>query len=225
MWSNLVEMKAPLALSLIASTAFAAGADVSPQRPESCVLVATVQDDHCAAKSYYRCSGPGSVVFRIDVHYAGGEVEIHTADANHGGIEIISPPGGAHYSIRAQGDHPRIVVETGSGRETEIASITRNGKSQTATMVADYSYLGKSRKLAGETFYRLNYATTITFPASGSVLHTSGTVLYNDQLDLLIDEVEVSDGQGGPARKIKLSSLSLEGQKGFGSTKPKYGCN
>jgi hypothetical protein len=50
-------------------------------------------------------------------------------------------------------------------------------------------------------------------------------VLYSDRLDLLLLELDVSDGQGGPARKVKLKSLALAGQKGFGATKPRYGCS
>lgn len=218
-------MKTLLALCMIAGAALPAGAEDILKRPKGCELIATVQDDHCAAKNIYRCSEAGPIAFWTEVHYGGGKVEVHTDNANHGGIEIISPAGGSHYSLTAQGDHPRVALETGSARRMERATISRAGKSQKATMSLSYTYQGETRKLAGETFHRLNYITTITFPSSGSTLSTSGSVLYHAQLDLLVDEVEVSDGQGGPARKIKLRSLSFEGQKGFNSTKPKYGCN
>ena len=92
-------------------------------------------------------------------------------------------------------------------------------------MVTEYTYKGETRELAGESFDRLTYASDLDFPESGSKLHTSGSVLFSDRLDLMILEVAVSDGQGGPARSIKLKSVALEGQKGFGSTKPRHGCN
>lgn len=218
-------MKTAFALCLIAGAALPAGAEDSLQRPKGCVLVATVQDDHCAATNYFKCTGAGPVTYRKEVHYGGGQVEIHSYDANYGGLEIVSPAGGAHYTIRSSGDHPRAVIAAKKVGKIEHATISRGSKTQTAEMVLNYTYSGKTRELGGVTFQRLEYATTIAFPASGSVLQTSGNNLYSEKLDLLVNELEVSDGQGGPSRKIKLKSLALDGQKGFGATKPKFGCN
>ncbi|PTE16327.1 hypothetical protein [Pseudogemmobacter blasticus] len=218
-------MKTTLALALIAGAALPAKAENLFQRPAGCVLVATVQDDHCAALNYFRCAGTDPVVFRMEASYGGGKGEVHTFDANHGGIEILTPPGGGEFRLRATGDHPRVAVERGTARKTEQATISRDGKSQQATMVMVYTYSGETRKLAGEVFHRLTYDSTLTFPQSGSELHTSGSVLFNDRLDLLVNELEVSDGQGGAGRQIKLKSLALDGQKGFGATKPRFGCH
>ncbi|MBN8629717.1 MAG: hypothetical protein J0L76_02540 [Rhodobacterales bacterium] len=194
------------------------------QRPESCVLVATVQDDHCAVTNHFRCSGAGQVAFWQEISHGNGALEVHSLDADHGAIEIVMP-GGAHIRSHSKGDHPRVAVKTGSSRSTERATLESNGSSQSATMVTEYTYKGETRELAGESFDRLTYASDLDFPESGSKLHTSGSVLFSDRLDLMILEVDVSDGQGGPARSIKLKSVALEGQKGFGSTKPRHGCN
>lgn len=201
-----------------------AAAEEFLQRPESCVLVATTQDDHCAVTNHFRCSGSGPVAFWQEISHGNGALEIHSLDADHGSIEITMP-GGAHIRSRSKGDHPRVAVETGSARSTERARIESDGSSQPATMVTEYIYKGETRKLAGESFDRLTYSSNLVFPESGSKLHTSGSVLFSDRLDLMILEVDISDGQGGPARRIKLKSVALEGQKGFGTARPRYGCN
>lgn len=194
------------------------------QRPESCVLVATAQDDHCAVTNHFRCGGTGPVAFWQEISHGNGALEIHSLDADHGAIEITMP-GGVHIRSQSKGDHPRVAVKTGSSRSTERATVESNGSSQSATMVTEYAYKGETRKLAGESFDRLTYSSNLDFPESGSKLRTSGSVLFSERLDLMILEVDVSDGQGGAARSIKLKSVALEGQKGFGSTRPRYGCN
>jgi len=210
--------------SLFVAAASPLAAESLRQRPDSCVLVATTQDDHCAVTNYFRCPGADPVAFWQEISHGNGALETHAMDADHGVVEIAMP-GGPTIRARSSGDHPRVAVKTGSARSTERATIESGGSSQSATMVTEYAYEGETRKLAGETFDRLTVSSDLDFPESGSRLHTSGTVLFSEQLDLLILEVDVSDGQGGLARTIKLKSLALEGQKGFGSTRPRYGCN
>ncbi|WP_395542645.1 hypothetical protein [Neotabrizicola sp. sgz301269] len=198
-------------------------AETSRQRPESCVLIATSQDDHCAVTNHFRCDGAGPIAFWQEITLANGAIETHANDANHGAIEIVMP-GGSHIRSKSSGGSPAEAVQTGKSRVTERATLTGDGASQSASIVIEYTFDGETRELAGKTFKRLRYEADLDYPQSGSKLHTSGTLLFNEQLDLLISETEVSDGQGGPGRRIKLKTLALEGRKGFGSTKPKYGC-
>jgi len=217
-------MRKIVILACLAALASPLAAESSLKRPSSCVLVATAQDDHCAVTNFFRCAGSGSVAFWQEISHGNGALETHALDADHGAIELVMP-GGSTIRARSSGDHPRVAVKTGSAHSTEHATFERDGSSQSATMTTKYTYKGETRKLAGETFDRLTYSSDLDFPESGSKLHTSGAMLFSERLDLLILEVDVSDGQGGPARRIRLKSLALEGQKGFGSTRPRYGCN
>jgi len=217
-------MRKFLTLAFLIVQATPLAAEVSLGRPASCDLVATVQDDHCAVSNYFTCSGAGPVAFWKEVTHGNGAVEVHALDANHGTIEIVMP-GGIQIKSQNTGDHPRVAVKTGSAGSVQLATVKSGGTSQPATMVTKYSHKDETRDLGGETFNRLTYSSDLDFPESGSTLRTSGTVLFSDSLDLVILETDVSDGQGGPGRSIKLKSLALTGQKGFGSTKPRYGCN
>lgn len=217
-------MKAILVLSLTTTLALPAAAEEMMQRPESCALVATVQDSLCAVTNHFRCTGAGTVAFWNEVSYGNGVVELHALDADHGTIEIMSPDG-PHIRAQNSGEGPLEAISTGNARQTSRATISHKGSSQTSTMVVEYTADGLTRELEGVTFQRLTYESDLDFPESGSRLKGSGSVLFNEELDLMIQELEVSDGQGGPDRRIKLKTLALEGQKGFGSTKPKYGCN
>jgi hypothetical protein len=216
-------MRSAFALCLMTGFALPAAAENAVPASKGCVLVATMQDDHCAVQNY-QCTGAGKVAFKLEVLHGGGQVEVHTFDAKHGGLEIRMPSGGNRYKFVTVGDHPRVTLETGSSRKIQRATIHTDKGILKSTTVTDYSYGGETRELAGTTFHRLNYAATLNFPELGSALHTSGSVLFNEKLDLLVNEVEISDGEGGPARKIKLRSLSLKGQKGFDAKKPKFGC-
>jgi hypothetical protein len=217
-------MRKFLILACLASPAAPLAAEESPKRPKSCVLVATAQDDHCAVTNHFSCTGGGRVAFWQEVSHGNGSQEVHMLDADHGIVEIVMP-GGAHIRSRSTGDHPRVAVKTGSARSAENATVESGGSSQPATMTTEYTNAGKTRELAGQTFDRLTYSSVLDFPEAGSRLQTSGSVLFSESLDLMVLELDVSDGQDGPARRIKLKTLALEGQKGFGSTKPRYGCN
>ena len=166
-------MKTALAICLIAGMTFSAKAEEALKRPASCALVATVQDDHCAVQNYFKCSGAATAAYRKEVRYGGGEVEVHTFNANHGGLEIIQPAGGAYFEIRSDGPNPSTILAAGSGRVTDRATITRDGKSRQALMEADYVNGGETRKLAGERFHRLTYSTTISYVGVDGELHTS----------------------------------------------------
>lgn len=217
-------MRTFLTLACLILQAAPLAAEVSLGRPASCNLVATVQDDHCAVSNYYTCSGAGPVAFWKEVSLGNGAVEVHTLDANHGTIEIVMP-GGTQIKSQNTGDHPRVAVTAGSAESAARATVTSGEYSQSATMVTKYNYKDETRELGRETFNRLTYSSDLNFPESGSTLRASGTVLFSDRLDLMVLETDVSDGQGGPARTIKLKSFALEGQNGFGSTRPRYGCN
>lgn len=194
------------------------------QRPENCAIVATVQDDHCAVTNHFRCMNAGTVAYWYEVTYGNGVVELHALDADHGETEIFSP-GGPHIRAQSTGDGPLEAIKGGHARETREAMIAMDGNSYPSTMVVEYTTEGYTRELAGLVFQRITYSSDLDFPESGISLKGSGNLLFNEELDLMITELEVSDGQGKPNRRIRLKTLALEGQKGFGSTKPKHGCN
>lgn len=215
-------MRRFLALGLIAGAALPAAAQDVLQRPEGCVLVATAQSDNCTAENYFRC--PGRSAFRLEVSDRKGGLQVQTYDADHGTLEIAYSDGGFRLKAKPKVQHPRVALKTGSIHERTTGTVYFKGSSQPSIYEGDYTYKGETRKLGGETFHRLSYSGLLSYPAVPETLTASGSVLFNERLDLRVAEVDVSDGRGGPARVTKLKSLALEGQKGFGSTKPKFGC-
>lgn len=217
-------LKVLVTVGVIFAGAGLASAEALASRPKGCVLVATTQNDRCEVENHFRCTGTGPVAFRTEFTDGNGGFEVQTFDANHGTIEIASARGGFRITAKTVTDHPREVVAKGSGQERAKGRFSSKGNSQGSSLSLDLAHIGQSRRLAGKTFQRISYAGTLTYPESSTRFVVSGSRLYSAELDLLIAEVDVPDGKGKPVRPTKLKSLALEGDRGFGSTSPAYGC-
>lgn len=213
-----------LAIALFVAFSIPVAAESDTDRPASCTLVATAQNDRCEVENYYTCAGAGSVAYWTEFTGPQGHVQVQKYDAKHGLIEISAVDDGFRIKAKPVADHPRDIVKSGSGQEVSSGTLTQGSSSQSAKSAVEYTYDGETRKLAGKKFHRLGYAGTVSYPASSTTFNVSGSLLYNDELDLLIYETDIPDKGGKPGHPIKLKSLSLDGQKGFGSTTPKFGC-
>jgi hypothetical protein len=119
--------------------------------------------------------------------------------------------------------HPRDTILTGSGEDTIVGEFELFGMTQPISGETKYSYTGETEVLAGDTLARIAFVGSVTMPPPMEKIEGTGTLLYSDKLDFLIEEEVRFDFGAGPETH-RLKQLALPGQSGFGDETPGYGC-
>jgi hypothetical protein len=215
-------MRSVLILASIVSPAFPLAAEVAPQRPKSCERIATAQYDNCSVTNLFRCTGEGFAfwVETVDAEFA---MMVETRDATHSSLHIDYVGLDTSLSLTSSSPHPRDIVRDGSGADSITGSIEMFGLTRPVFGKTRYDHSGKKTLLAEQSFARIDYDGAVSFPPPMGDVQGSGSFLYNDALDLLIEE-ETRFDLGAGAESYRLARLSLPGQKGFADETPGVGC-
>jgi hypothetical protein len=214
-------MRKSVVVALLTIQASRAVADDLPLRPESCERAATVQYDNCSIVNIFRCST--GAAFWIESLDSDNILTIETRNADHGSTSISYVGQGASMHISQSTAHPRDTIRNGAASDKIVGLFGLFGMSRPISGETNYSHSGETDVLAGETLARIDFAGSVSFPPPMSEIKGSGTILYSDRLDLLIEE-KIRFEIGSTLESYSLVHLSLPGQKGFGDETPGYGC-
>jgi hypothetical protein len=215
-------MRTFLILACLACLAPPALAQGLSQRPASCERVATAQYDNCSVVNHFRCTGE-SFAFWIETLDADAILMIELRNAAHGSMFVDYVGMGSSLTLSQTEAHPRDVIRTGSGSDQISGTFKLFGMSRPLSGNTSYGHAGETAEIAGEIFARISFAASVVFPPPVGDMGGSGTFLYSDRLDLLLEEEQRFDFSGAPA-DYRLARLSLPGQTGFGDETPDIGC-
>jgi hypothetical protein len=213
-------MRLILALSLAAS--HGAPANAQTVRPESCERIATAQLDNCSVANIFRCSGE-VFTFWIETLDADNILTIETRNADHGSMSVIFVGQGVSMQVTQSKAHPRDTIRNGTAEDRVAGEFELFGMKRPIAGKTRYGHAGETTVLAGETFARIAFTGSVKLPPPMPEISGGGTLLYNDRLDLLVEE-DVRYDAGSGADSYRLSHLSLPGQARFGDETPGYGC-
>jgi hypothetical protein len=216
-------MRLLFALCLITAAGPVCGQDAL-KRPQSCQLVATSQYDDCSVTNAYRCDPAEPVAFWLEEIDSDGLLSIETRAADHGTTGLIFEGEGEVMRMTTVTEHPSRALITGQRLEEATGTLTMFGMKQSFAGSASYVYAGEMAEMAGTRFHRMDFGGSITFPDPVGSITIKGTYLFQEQLDLLIEETYEMTDAGSPVERVRLRSVTLDGQPGFGSTQPGYGC-
>lgn len=200
------------------------------QRPESCERTATAQYSGCEVSNYFSCADTNPAAYRVESIDEEGVTTVESYDENFGAVGLADSSGELKASFDTQTTHPRFALEAGRRDEQFEASMDVLGATMTLRGASTYRFTGETVLLAGETFHRIPFDGEIV--TSGTVFGTpmdftmtaEGSMIFNDRLNLWLEEVSRTRIDGEPEEVSRLRRLSLPGQEGFGIEAPHYDC-
>jgi hypothetical protein len=209
----------PIALAIVLASPVVA--EDLPLRPVGCERIATAQYDNCSIANVFRC--PGEAAFWIETLDKDNLLTIETRNADHGSMSVTYAGQDVSMQLTQSKMHPRDVIREGLGSDQVVGTFTMFGMSKPISGETEYSHIGETEVLAGETFARIAFVGSVTLPPPMPKMEGSGSFLYSDRLDLLVEEETRFNFSGAPETH-RLAHLALPGQKGFGDETPGYGC-
>jgi hypothetical protein len=170
----------------------------------------------------FRCTGE-PFAFWLETIDADAAQVIEMRNAAHGSMYIEYVGMNSSVQTWQSQAHPRDTIRTGSGADEILGTIEIFGMKRPISGKAAYSYSSEMTVLADEEFARIDFVGSVFLPPPMGEMRGSGTFLYSDRLDLLIEDETRLDYIGAP-KNYRLARLSLPGQKGFGDETPGVGC-
>jgi hypothetical protein len=194
----------------------------APMRPLSCERIATAQFDNCSVTNAFRCD-EGEIAFWIETIDDDNLLIIETRNPDHGTVSVDYVGQGISMRLSQSKAHPRDTIRNKLGSDTISGDIVLFGMLRPISGETSYVHAGETVDLAGRTFARISFKGSIQFPAPMPEIRGEGTLLYDGDLDLYVEE-RIAFDFGGDGDRYAIAHLALPGQEGFGDETPGYGC-
>lgn len=192
-------------------------------RPPGCVRIATSQHNNCEVNNLFRCSGAGVLPYRSEDTDEAGVLAVSTLDADYNLVEVGEEHVDSSVTMRVTGSTLPEVIATGQGSQDMVGELRLLGMRRPLSGAGTSVYDGETVEWAGIVFRRIEADGHIDMPPPMGRMTGGGSVLYNADLDLAVDEIVWTSGMGHDTHK-QLKALALPGQPGFGVEVPSFGC-
>jgi len=192
-------------------------------RPASCVRIATSQYDICEVWNLFRCTGAGLQPYRAEDVDEEGVLAVATLDADYNLVEGVDQGVDSSVTMTVEGSTFAEVIATEKGSNEMVGELRLLGMRRPIYGAGTTVYEGETVEWAGVVFHRIKADAYIDMPPPMGRMTGGGSVFYNADLDLAVDEIVWTQGMGNDTRK-QLKALALPGQLGFGAEMPSFGC-
>jgi hypothetical protein len=219
-----------MSLAMLAAAAPIAGAEVALMpRPESCMLIMTVQKSGCEVANVFRCNPDDPEAHRTEISDTYGLSFIEVWEPQAGGSLFGDPLG--QFQVRlpvAQSRSTSIpdILAQGKGITHEVGTLSIFGVEKPLSLTGTIRIDGPTIAVTGVPLTRLRAEETLFLPepmdpidaVSYSYVHEdSGVVVSGEGSDPFSGSMEIQSS-GRPM------AVDFPGGVGFGSTVPAFDC-